>query len=182
MLRYLGPAIAFLVLGGVFWFALHRIGNGTLDVREIKSPLIGKAAPTFTLPLVMDPEQKFDSKSMAGKVYVVNVWGTWCPACREEHESLISLSRITGVPFIGIDWKDDGVEARRYLTQLGNPYQTVVADAEGRIAIDWGVYGAPETFLVSKDGKVLAKHAGALTEAVWAEKFAPLVSQQGGAP
>jgi len=112
----------------------------------------------------------------------VNVWGTWCPACREEHESLISLSRITGVPFVGIDWKDDNAEANRYLAQLGNPYQTVVADAEGRVAIDWGVYGAPETFLVSKDGKVLAKYAGALTEAVWAEKFAPLVSQQGGAP
>jgi cytochrome c biogenesis protein CcmG/thiol:disulfide interchange protein DsbE len=182
MWRYLAPAGAFLLLGALFALALLRIQHGDLDVREIKSPLIGKAAPTFTLPLVLEPSQTFDSKSMAGKPYIVNVWGTWCPACREEHESLLQLSRITGVPFIGIDWKDDGPAAQQYLRQLGNPYQTVVADAEGRIAIDWGVYGAPETFLVSHDGKVLAKHAGALTEAVWAEKFAPLLAQQGGAP
>ena len=160
MWRYFAPAAAFLVLGALFAFALVRIQNGTLDVREIKSPLIGKPAPVFTLPLVTD---------------IVNVWGTWCPACREEHESLLQLARTTGVPFIGIDWKDEGPMAQQYLAQLGNPYQQVVADADGRVAIDWGVYGAPETFLVSPQGIVLAKHAGALTEAVWAEKFAPLV-------
>jgi cytochrome c biogenesis protein CcmG/thiol:disulfide interchange protein DsbE len=181
MWRYLGPAVAFLALGALFAFALMRIQNGTLDVRAIQSPLIGKPAPTFSLPLVTDPAQSFDSKALAGRTYVVNVWGTWCPACREEHESLLSLARTTGVPFIGIDWKDDGAAARQYLMQLGNPYQTVVADADGRVAIDWGVYGAPETFLVSPAGTVLAKHAGALTEAVWAEKFAPLLAQ-GGTP
>jgi cytochrome c biogenesis protein CcmG/thiol:disulfide interchange protein DsbE len=181
MWRYLAPAGAFLMLGALFAFALLRIKHGDLDVREIKSPLIGKAAPTFTLPLVLEPAQSFDSKTMAGKPYVVNVWGTWCPACREEHEALLQLSRVTGVAFIGIDWKDDGAMAQQYLHQLGNPYQTVVADADGRIAIDWGVYGAPETFLVSPDGRVLAKHAGALTEAIWATKFAPLLAK-GGTP
>ncbi len=179
MWRYFAPAAAFLALGALFAFALMRIQNGTLDVREIKSPLIGKPAPVFTLPLVTDPSQSFDSRSMAGKTYVVNVWGTWCPACREEHDSLLQLARVTGVPFIGIDWKDDGQLAQQYLGQLGNPYQQVVADAEGRVAIDWGVYGAPETFLVSPAGIVLAKHAGALTAAVWAEKFAPLVTSGG---
>ena len=148
MWRYFAPAAAFLVLGALFAFALVRIQNGTLDVREIKSPLIGKPAPVFTLPLVTDPTQTFDSRTLAGKTYIVNVWGTWCPACREEHESLLQLARTTGVPFIGIDWKDEGPMAQQYLAQ---------------------------TFLVSPQGIVLAKHAGALTEAVWAEKFAPLV-------
>ena len=175
MWRYMAPAGAFLALGALFAFALLRIQRGDLDVREIKSPLLGKPAPSFVLPLVTDPAQRFDSHALAGKAYVVNVWGTWCPACREEHESLLSLSRIAGVPFIGIDWKDEGPLAQQYLTQLGNPYQQVVADADGRVAIDWGVYGAPETFLVSPQGIVLQKHTGALTAAVWAEKFAPLV-------
>jgi cytochrome c biogenesis protein CcmG/thiol:disulfide interchange protein DsbE len=179
MWRYFTPAAAFLVLGGLFAYALVRIQNGTMDPREIKSPLIGKPAPTFVLPTVTDKQVAFDSTSLRGKPYIINVWGTWCPSCREEHPALLALSRRAGVPFIGIDWKDDSALAQQYLGQLGNPYTETVADVEGRVAIDFGVYGAPETFLIGADGRVLVKHAGAMTEAVWAEKFAPLIKGGG---
>lgn len=178
MWRYLTPVAAFVVLGALFAYALVRIQDGKLDPREIKSPLLGKAAPTFVLPTVTDTARQFDSTSLRGHPYVVNVWGTWCPSCREEHAALLVIARRAGIPFIGIDWKDDNALAQQYLGQLGNPYTETVADAEGRVAIDWGVYGAPETFLVGADGRVLVKYAGALTEAVWAEKFAPHL--QGG--
>jgi cytochrome c biogenesis protein CcmG/thiol:disulfide interchange protein DsbE len=179
MWRYFAPAAAFLMLGALFAYALVRIQNGTMDPREIKSPLIGKPAPTFVLPTVANKNVTFDSSTLVGKPYVVNVWGTWCPACRDEHPALLVIARRAGIPFIGIDWKDDTALAQQYLGQLGNPYTETVADDEGRIAIDWGVYGAPETFLVGADGKVLVKYAGALTEAVWAEKFAPFIGGGG---
>jgi cytochrome c biogenesis protein CcmG, thiol:disulfide interchange protein DsbE len=175
MWKYFTPALVFIALGGLFAYALVRIENG-YDPRAITSPLIGKPAPAFVLPTVADPARRFDSRSLAGRPYVVNVWGTWCPSCREEHASLLVLARTAGVPIIGIDWRDEDALAQRYLADLGNPYSEVVADTEGRTAIDWGVYGAPETFLVGADGKILEKYAGAMTEAVWAEKFQPHLS------
>ncbi len=175
MWRYFAPAGAFLALGALFAFALMKIGSGKLDIREIKSPLLGKPAPAFVLPTLADPARRIDSRSLAGKPYVFNVWGTWCPECRAEHEALLVLARTSGVPIIGMDRKDDHAEALAYLQQLGNPYAEVVADDVGRTAIDWGVYGAPETFLVSADGIVLAKHIGAITAEVWRQKFAPLL-------
>ena len=175
MWRYLLPATAVLALGGLLAFALLRIGAGKLDVHEIKSPLIGRSAPSFNLPSVTDPTQRIDSHALAGHVYVLNVWGTWCAACREEHEALLAISHTGGVPLVGIDWRDEPELAVRYLAELGNPYQQVASDADGRAAIDWGVYGAPETFLVSAQGTVLAKHIGPLSEAVWREKFVPLL-------
>ena len=180
MWRHLAPAVAFLALGGLFAFALVRISQGKLDVHEIKSPLLGRAAPTFVLPSVTDPTRRFDSKALAGRMYVVNVWGTWCGGCREEHSALMAIARSTSVPIIGIDWKDDSVQARQYLAQLGNPYQEVAADSDGRVAIDWGVYGAPETFLVSAAGVVLEKHVGPLSEALWAEQFGRYLKPGGG--
>ena len=173
MWRYFVPAAAFLALGGVFAFTLMRIGNGKLDVREIQSPLIGKPAPAFALPSVLDPTRTFDSQRLAGKTYVFNVWGTWCGGCREEHSALIAISHTSGVPFIGLDWKDERPQAQAWLAQLGNPYTEVVSDADGRVAIDWGVYGAPETFLVSPAGIIVEKYIGVLTEAIWQQKFAP---------
>lgn len=180
MWRYFIPAAAVLVLGGVLAFALVRIGSGHLDVHEIKSPLLGKPAPGFALPSVMDPAKRVESRALAGRVYLLNVWGTWCAACRDEHEALIAIARSRRVPVIGIDWRDDREEAVRYLSELGNPYSEVGSDADGRAAIEWGVYGAPETFLVAADGRVLVKHIGALTNAVWNEKFVPLLGRAGG--
>jgi cytochrome c biogenesis protein CcmG, thiol:disulfide interchange protein DsbE len=171
--RYFAPAGAFLALGAVLAFALMRIGQGKLDVHEIRSPLLGKTAPAFVLPSVTDPSKLVDSRSLAGKMYVFNVWGTWCAACQEEHSALLTIASTAGIPIIGLDWKDERESAVQYLDRLGNPYQDVVSDADGRIAIEWGVYGAPETFLVSAAGSVLVKHIGAITKDVWQEKFAP---------
>lgn len=173
MWRYFAPAGAFLALVALFAFALMKIGSGKLDIREIKSPLIGKPAPAFVLPSVTDPARQIDSRAFAGRPYVFNVWGTWCPECRAEHAALIEIARTTGVPIVGLDWKDDHQEAVAYLAALGNPYAAVAADNDGRTAIEWGVYGAPETFLVSADGVVLEKHIGAVSMAVWQQKFAP---------
>ena len=181
MWRYLGPAAAFVALGALFAYALLRIDSGKLDVHEIPSPLIGKPAPAWVLPTVVDPATSVDSRSLAGKPYLLNVWGTWCAECRAEHPALLELARTGGVSMIGVDWKDERAEAVAYLRQLGNPYQQTVADDDGRVAINFGVYGAPETFLISADGRILAKHIGAMTTQVWREKFVPKLSP-GGAP
>jgi cytochrome c biogenesis protein CcmG, thiol:disulfide interchange protein DsbE len=177
--RYFVPAGAFLALGALLACALVRIGAGTLDVHEIKSPLIGRPAPAFRLPSVTEPARLIDSRSLAGQKYVLNVWGTWCGGCREEHSALLTIARTAGVPLIGIDWKDERELAVRYLAELGNPYQQVASDADGRVAIDWGVYGAPETFLVSESGTVLVKHIGPLTASAWQQKFVPHLAAGG---
>ena len=181
MWRYFLPAAAFLALGGLFAFALMRIGQGTLDIREIKSPLIGKPAPAFRLPTLADPQRLVASTAFAGRPYLLNVWGTWCAECRAEHQALLAIGRTSGLPIVGLDWKDDRQEALGYLRELGNPYTETLADNDGRAAIDWGVYGAPETFLVSADGRVVEKHIGALSLEVWQKKFAPRLAP-GGAP
>jgi cytochrome c biogenesis protein CcmG/thiol:disulfide interchange protein DsbE len=181
MWRYFMPAAAFLALGALFAFALVKIGSGKLDIREIKSPLIGKPAPAFVLQSLTDPSRQVDSKTLAGKPYVFNVWGTWCAECRAEHPALLALARRGDLTLIGLDWKDEHQEALSYLAALGNPYAQVASDDDGRTAINWGVYGAPETFLVSADGIVLAKHIGALNAQVWREKFAPHLPA-GGTP
>jgi len=179
MWRHLGPALAFILLGGLFAVVLVRIGNGRLDVREIQSPLIGKAAPSFRLASVTDGSQWVDSRELAGKMYVLNVWGTWCAACRDEHPVLLEIARSAHVPIIGLDWKDEPETAREFLATLGNPYAAVAADRDGRVAIDWGVYGAPETFLVSASGQVLIKQVGPMTPQIWSDRFVPLLN--GGA-
>lgn len=181
MWRYLGPAAAFVALGGLFAFALLRISQGKLDIREIRSPLLGKPAPAFVLPSATEPGKQVDSRALAGKMYVLNVWGTWCGGCREEHSALLAIARSGTVPIIGLDWKDERPVALKYLAELGNPYQQVAADDDGRIAINWGVYGAPETFLVSAAGIVLVKHIGPLTGDIWRRKFEPLLHAGGGA-
>ena len=173
MWRHFLPAALFLALGLVLAYTLTRIDRGQLDVREIQSPLLGKPAPAFRLPSLADPTQTLDSHSLAGKAYLFNVWGTWCGGCREEHSALVAIAREGGVPIVGLDWRDDRALALEWLEQLGNPYLAVASDRDGRAAIDWGVYGAPETFLVSAGGIVVAKHIGPLSQEIWRQKFAP---------
>lgn len=174
-LRFLIPIAIFGLLAVFFYIGLGR------NPGDIPSPLIGKPAPPFSLPSVQDPNIAVSTNDYRGQPYVVNVWATWCGGCREEHETLMAIAQTTAVPLVGIDWKDERPLAQQWLDQLGNPYHAVAFDPEGRIAIDWGVYGAPETFLVGADGRVAYKHVGPMTMDVWTEKFLPRIAK-GGAP
>lgn len=130
----------------------------TMDPRLVPSPLIGKPAPAFELPL-LNGEGVFNSEDLKGKITLLNVWASWCYACRQEHEVVKQLAR-SGMYIVGFNYKDKKQDAQQWLAQLGNPYQVVVADEDGRAAIDWGVYGAPETFLIDKQGIIRHKVIG----------------------
>jgi len=130
----------------------------------LPSPLIGKPAPAFSLPVLHEPGRLLSSAELRGAPYVLNVWGSWCPGCRDEHPVLTRFAETRRVRVLGYNWKDEHADALRWLEQFGNPYWMVVVDYEGRTAIDWGIYGAPETFLVDGDGVVRWKHVGPLTD------------------
>lgn len=166
MNRFLLPGGIFALLVVVLFIGVQRAPDKTV----IPSALIGKPAPSFTLP-VLGNEQSFSSDSMRGRWYVLNVWGTWCPECRNEHDMLLEIARSAVVPVVGLNWKDDDAAAREWLVQLGDPYDVVAVDREGRVAIDWGVYGAPETFLIDPAGKVVHRHVGPLNPEVWSREF-----------
>ncbi|MBS0613247.1 MAG: DsbE family thiol:disulfide interchange protein [Proteobacteria bacterium] len=172
MWKFLLPIFAFIAL--VVFFALGL--KPDRDIRALPSPLIGKTAPVFSLPDVMDPAKSVGNAPLAGQVYVLNVWGTWCIACREEHETLLALAKQNVVPILGLDWKDERDRAQAWLAQLGNPYSAVAFDDKGNVAIDWGVYGAPETYLVDKKGRVLYKHIAPMTAEVWQREFLPRIA------
>jgi cytochrome c biogenesis protein CcmG/thiol:disulfide interchange protein DsbE len=171
MLRYLIPLGVFLVV--VVFLA---IGLGR-DPREVPSPLINKAAPTFRLPQLKEPAKTFSAEDMRGKVWVLNVWASWCISCRDEHPLLIEYAKSGAVPIYGLNWKDKREDALDWLGELGDPYVLSVADLDGRVAIDYGVYGAPETYLIDQAGVIRYKHIGAVTPEVWKDKFMPLVQQ-----
>jgi cytochrome c biogenesis protein CcmG/thiol:disulfide interchange protein DsbE len=171
MWKFLLPGALFIVLAVFFAMGL----NPKRDIHELPSPLIGKSAPPFKLPEVLNADKTVSSADLAGQVYVFNVWATWCVACREEHEALLSIAQQKVVPIIGLDWKDERDRARDWLQQLGNPYNAVAFDSEGRTAIDWGVYGAPETYLVDKKGRILFKHIAPMTQEVWDQEFMPRI-------
>ena len=174
--RFLLPAAAFAVLVGFFVVGLHR------DPGTLPSPLIGKPAPAFSLESLGDPAWRVGNTDFTGRAWILNVWATWCAPCREEHGALLAIARENRVPIMGLNWRDDRSLALRWLAQLGNPYVSVAYDADGRTAIDWGVYGAPETFLISADGRVLKKHVGAMTMDIWQREFVPLLTTVGKAP
>jgi cytochrome c biogenesis protein CcmG/thiol:disulfide interchange protein DsbE len=166
---------------GVFAALIVILAIGVLrsgSKGTIESPLIGKPAPPFELPSLTDPARKISSTELKGRAYLLNVWGTWCAACREEHDMLLEVQRSGLVPIIGLDWKDEDAAALEWLARLGNPYETVLVDRDGRTAIDWGVYGAPETFLVDSTGVVAYKHVGPLTPLVWQREFIPRLRRQ----
>jgi len=169
MWKYIVPFALFAVLGAFLYVGLQR------DPSYVPSPLIGKQAPEFSLPSLQDPAYPVSTADLKGRAWVLNVWGTWCGGCRQEHEVLVAISKQNAVPLIGLDWKDDNAAAQQWLRELGNPYAAVASDAEGRVAIDWGVYGAPETFLIGPDGTVLYKHIAPMTLDVWAKEFLPRI-------
>jgi cytochrome c biogenesis protein CcmG/thiol:disulfide interchange protein DsbE len=174
MNRFLLPLVAFAILIPVFVIGLTRNPN------EIPSPLLEKPAPQFSLPSLQDPEKMVGSLDYAGQVALVNVWATWCAGCRQEHPFLLELARENVVPIFGLNWRDNRPEALRWLRGLGDPYIASAFDEDGRVGIDWGVYGAPETFLVDENGIVIHKHIAPLTREVWERDFLPRIQAQGG--
>jgi cytochrome c biogenesis protein CcmG, thiol:disulfide interchange protein DsbE len=173
-LRFLLPAAGFAILVGFFVVGLRQ------DPSAIPSPLIGKPAPAFSLESLVDPALKTRNGDFAGHPWLLNVWATWCAGCRQEHEVLLAIAQANRVPIVGLNWRDDRSLALQWLSQLGDPYVSVAYDPEGRTAIDWGVYGAPETFLVGADGIVLKKHVGPLSLEDWERDFLPLLAAPAG--
>jgi cytochrome c biogenesis protein CcmG, thiol:disulfide interchange protein DsbE len=163
--------IAFIALVAVLFYGLFR------DPREVPSPFIGKTAPAFTLPQLADASAMFSPEQMKGKVWLLNVWASWCPPCKEEHPHLVALQKKNVVSIIGLNYKDKREAALDVLKNTGDPYEKIAFDDAGKVALDWGVYGAPETFLIDAQGIVRAKHVGPLTPEIIAQKFAPLFSR-----
>lgn len=169
--RFLIPLAIFLVLVGFLAVGLTRKPN------EIPSPLIGKPAPAFTLTQLADPKKTFSPADFKGKVWLLNVWASWCVACKEEHPVLMDLAAKKTLPIVGLDYKDQRPAALAFLQQGGDPYVFSIVDADGRVGIDYGVYGVPETFLIDGQGIIRYKHIGPVTPRVLEEKILPMVRQ-----
>ena len=165
-------ALAALLLAGVLM-------NSGKDTSAIASPLIGKPVPEFSLPVLGDPARRLGKADFQGKPYLLNVWGSWCVNCRDEHPQLLALARSGRIAIVGYNYKDEAAEAQRWLASFGSPYTLVLADEDGRAALDFGIYGAPETFLVDAQGMVRWKHVGPITDQVLAEELEPLFAQLG---
>jgi cytochrome c biogenesis protein CcmG/thiol:disulfide interchange protein DsbE len=166
----------FLLPVGVFAIIVVFLGIGlTLDPRKVPSPLVDKPAPGFTLPRLDDPAVTMSPAELQGKVWLLNVWASWCVSCRAEHEVLKQLAARDLVPIIGLNYKDQSDAARQWLRQLGDPYAASVVDAEGRTGIDWGVYGVPETFVIDRRGVIRYKHIGPVSGADLDEKIIPII-------
>lgn len=170
MARTVIPLVLFILLV-VFLY----VGLG-LNPREIPSPLVGKPIPQFDLPALSEPQQRFASADLKGKVSLVNAWASWCVTCRSEHALLMRLAE-RNIPIYGINYKDAREDALAYLKRLGDPYVKNGHDLHGRVGIDFGVIATPETFVVDKQGIIRYKHTGALTAQIWNEKLAPLMDQ-----
>ncbi len=164
------PMLFFMVLVISFWRGL------SLDPHQLPSVQIGRPLPEFTLPLLANPNGSLQSNALRGKVSLLNVWASWCAACSEEQVFLLQLAH-TDIPIYGVNYKDKAVEAKQWLEQWGNPYRLVGQDTDGKTAIDLGVYGAPETFIVDKKGIIRYRHSGVMNQAVWNDEMAPLVRQ-----
>ena len=165
------PLVLFVGLVAFLMVGLRR------DPHEIPSPLINKPAPAFQLKQLHDPTKTFSVQDMRGKVWLLNFWGTWCVACREEHPLLIQYAKTGAVPIYGVDYKDERATALQLLEEEGNPYTVTASDPDGRLSIDYGVYGAPESFLIDRDGIIRYKQIGPITEEAWQKEILPRVRQ-----
>jgi cytochrome c biogenesis protein CcmG/thiol:disulfide interchange protein DsbE len=165
------PLILFVVLVMFLLVGLRR------DPHEVPSPLINKSAPDFQLPQLQQATATFSAKEMRGKVWLLNFWGTWCVACREEHPLLVQYARTGVVPIYGVDYKDERAAALQWLDEFGNPYTLTAFDVDGRVSIDYGVYGAPESYLIDRNGVIRYKQIGPITEDVWQNKILPLAKE-----
>lgn len=175
MRRFLFPLLIFVVLVGFLAVGLR------LKPREVPSPFIGKPAPAFNISQLHLPDSNFSPSDMRGQVWLLNVWASWCVSCRQEHPVLLELARHNIAPIIGLDYKDGREPAKAWLAEHGDPYRLSIWDRDGKIGIDYGVYGVPETFVIDKAGIVRMKHIGPLTQTVVSEKIIPLVKELNGA-
>ena len=173
-MRYLVPMGILLVL-------LYFLRAGlSLNPREVPSPLIGKPAPAFSLARLDQPEVRIAKEDLRGKVWILNVWASWCVACRQEHPLLVAYSKQAQVPIYGLNYKDEPAAGLKWLADFGNPYTASLADRDGRVGIDFGVYGVPETFVIDGKGVIRYKHIGPLTPEVLRDTIDPLLKQLHG--
>ena len=170
-LKFLLPLVLFVVLAVFLGVGLTR------DPREVPSPLVNKAAPAFQIPQLAVADKTFSPADMKGKVWILNVWASWCVACRVEHPLLVELSKAGIVPVVGLDYKDQRPDALKFLAQHGDPYTLSAMDADGRVGIDYGVYGVPETFLIDKNGVIRHKQIGPITPEALKDKILPLIKE-----
>jgi len=173
-MRRVLPLLAFAVLAILLAVGVRM--NSGRDTSAIPSPLIGKPMPAFSLPVLGDPQRQVGDQDLRGRAFVLNVWGSWCPACRDEAPQLDRLAKAKVVRVIGYDYKDEAAEGQRWLREFGNPFELVVADEDGRAALDWGIYGAPETFLVDAKGIVRWKTIGPITDEVLEKELLPRIA------
>jgi len=174
MNRYLLPLGIFLLIAAFLGYGLK------LNPREVPSPFIGKPAPTLDLPDLFDAKRKVTNQTFAGKVWVLNVWASWCLACRTEHELLLHFANQHDTPLVGLNYKDANDKARDWLRELGDPYDYIAVDADGNTGIEWGVYGVPETFVIDQKGIVRYKHIGPLEGTDLTGELIPLVNSLQG--
>jgi cytochrome c biogenesis protein CcmG/thiol:disulfide interchange protein DsbE len=180
MIRRLLPLLAFIGLT-VLLYAGVRMNSGK-DTSAIPSPLIGKPAPAFSLPVLGDATKKIGNKDLFGTPYLLNVWGSWCVNCREEHPQITALAHSGKIKVIGYNYKDAPEDAQRWLTQFGNPYSIVLADEDGNGAFDWGIYGAPETYLVDARGIVRWKTVGPISDQLIRDQIEPELAKMSAKP
>jgi cytochrome c biogenesis protein CcmG/thiol:disulfide interchange protein DsbE len=168
----------FLVPLGIFLVLVAFLGAGLkLNPHEVPSPLIGKPAPSFDLQVLGQAERHIRRDELLGKPWLLNVWASWCPACRDEHPVLVEFAKRKQVTLYGLDYKDTDADAQGWLSNFGNPYDAVLLDPKGRAGLDWGVYGVPETFVIDAKGVVRYKHIGPLTPEVLRTKIEPLLKE-----
>lgn len=168
--------MAWVVAAFAALVALLAVGL-TLNPREVPSPLIGKPAPAFELPLLHAVEKTFSQKDMLGKPWVLNVWASWCPPCLIEHPVITALAKSDIAPVLGLNYKDTREDALLWLKRNGDPFLLTAFDADGRIGIDYGVYGVPETYVIDRRGVIRYKHIGPLTPEVSRDKVTPLLKE-----
>ncbi len=171
MTRFLMPLVIFVVV--IIFLAIGL----TLNPRQVPSPLVDKPAPVFQLQQLHDTDRVFSSTDNIGKVWMLNVWASWCVACRDEHPLLVELSRLGIVPIFGLNYKDQRDTALQWLKQFGDPYVISIADTEGRVGIDYGVYGVPETYVIDKQGIIRYKHIGPVTVKSLEDTILPLINE-----
>ncbi len=176
-MRHLKYLLPLAVFGVMVWF----LGQGLyLNPREVPSPLVNKPAPVFNVADLHRPELQFASEQMKGKVWILNVWASWCRACRDEHPLFVELGRQGIVPIVGLNYKDQRGDALEWLRALGNPYVASAYDVDGRVGMDYGVYGVPETYVIDKQGVIRYKHTGPVTAQSLQTKVLALVKELQG--